>query len=59
MPEMHLREPGFIYGAYETFNKNKKRIQRFRKTGNLTYIYQNELDKSCFQHGLCRFLKFK
>ena len=59
MPEMHFREPGFTYGACETFTKNKERIQRFRETGYSTYIYQNKLDKSCFQHGLCRFLKFK
>ena len=28
---MHLREPGFIYGAYETFNKNKKEYKDLEK----------------------------
>ena len=30
MPEMHLRQPGFTYSAFETFTK-KKRIQNFKK----------------------------
>ena len=25
MPEMHLRQPGFIYSACGTFTKNKER----------------------------------
>ena len=32
--------------------KNKKRIQKFKETGDSRYIYQNELDKDCFQHDL-------
>ena len=28
MPEMHLRQPGFIYNACGPFTKNKKRIQK-------------------------------
>ena len=27
-----------------------KRIQKFKETGDSRYIYQNELDKACFQH---------
>ena len=48
MPEMHLRRPGFTYGTCEPFAKNKKRIQKFKETGDSQYIYQNELDKVYF-----------
>ena len=27
MPEMHLRQPGFIYSAYGPFTKNKEKIK--------------------------------
>ena len=30
--------------------KKKGRIQKFKETGDSRYIYQNELDKTCFQH---------
>ena len=52
MPEMHLRQPGFTYHACGPFTKNKKRIQNFKETGDSRYIYQNELDKACFQHDM-------
>ena len=52
MPGMHLRQPGFTYSACGPFPKNKERIQKFRETGDLTYIYQNQLDKTCFQHDM-------
>ena len=32
--------------------KNKERIKKIKETGDLRYIYQNELDKACFQHGI-------
>ena len=32
--------------------KNKERIQKFKLTGYSRYIYQNELDKVCFQCGM-------
>ena len=51
-PEMHLKQPGFTYGACWPFTKNKKRIQKFKETGDTSYIYKNELDKSCFQHDM-------
>ena len=50
MSEMHLKQPGFTYSAYGPFNKNKKRLQKSKKTGDTKYIYRNELDKVCFQH---------
>ena len=49
MPEMHLRQPGFTYSACGLFTKNKEKIQKFKETGDSRYIYQNELDKACFQ----------
>ena len=52
MPEMHLKQPGFTYSACEPFTKNKERIQKFKETGNTSYIYKNELDKACFQHDM-------
>ena len=52
MPEMHLRQPGFTYGAWGPFTKNEERIQKFKETGDSKYIYQNELDKACFQHDM-------
>ena len=50
--EMHLRQPEFTYSACEPFTKSKERIQRFKGTGDLQQIYQNELDKPCFQHDM-------
>ena len=50
MPEMHLIQPGFTYSACGPFTKNKERIQKFKETGDTDYIYENELDKACFQH---------
>ena len=32
------------------FTKHKERIQKFKETGDVRYIYRNELDKACFQH---------
>ena len=52
MLEMHLRQPGFTYSACGSFTKNKERIQRFKETGDTSYIYKNELDKACFQHHM-------
>ena len=50
MTEMHLKQPGFTYSDYGPFTKNKERIQKFKETGDTSYIYKNELDKNCFQH---------
>ena len=52
MPEMHLRQPGFAYSACEPFTKNKERTQKFKETGDTSYIYKNELDKACLQHDM-------
>ena len=52
MSEMHLKQPGFTYSAFEPFTKNKERIQQFQETGDASYIYKNELDKGCFWHDI-------
>ena len=52
MPEMHLRQSGFTYSACGPFTRSKKRIQKFKQTGDSRYIYKNELDKTCFQHDM-------
>ena len=50
MPEMHLRQPRFVYIACGPFTRHKERIKEFKRTGDTRYIYRNELDKACFQH---------
>ena len=51
MPEMHLRQHGFTCSACGRFSKNKE-INKIKETGDSRYIYQNELDKACFQHHM-------
>ena len=50
MPEMHLRQPRFVYSTCGPFTRHKERIKEFKRTGDTRYIYRNELDKACFQH---------
>ena len=50
MPEMHLRQPQFVYSSCGPFTRHKERIKKFKQTGDTRYIYRNELDKACFQH---------
>ena len=50
IPEMHLRQPRFVYSACGPFTRHKERIKEFKRTGDTRYIYRNELDKACFQH---------
>ena len=52
VPEMHLKEPGFSYSACGPFTKNKEWIQKFKETGDTSYIYKKELDKACFEHDV-------
>ena len=52
MPEMHLKQPGFTYSACGSFAKNKERINKFKETGDINYIYKYELDKACFHHDM-------
>ena len=48
MLEMHLKQPGFTYSACGPFTKNKERIQKFKETGDTSYIYKNEMIKLVF-----------
>ena len=52
MPEMHLKQPEFTNSNCGPFTKNKERIQKFKATGDTSYIYKNELDKAFFQHDM-------
>ena len=49
MPKMHLRQPRFVCSTCGPFTRHKERIKEFKRTGNMRYIYKNELDKACFQ----------
>ena len=50
MPELHLRQLGFTYGACGPFTKHCEKIQKFREGCNLKHIYKKELVKACFSH---------
>ena len=52
MPEMHLRQSRLTYSACRPLTRNEERIRKFKETGDSWYIYQNELDKACFQNDL-------
>ena len=42
MPEMNLKQPGFIYSiCCGPFTKDKKRIENFMQTGNTNFNYKN------------------
>ena len=43
MPEIHLRQPGFIYSACRPFTKKKEIIQKLKDLKQVItrYIYQN------------------
>ena len=49
---MHLKQPEFTYSVCGLFTKNKERIKKFKETGDSRYIYQNELDRACFEHDM-------
>ena len=49
MYKMHLKQSGFTYSAFGPFNKTKKEKIR---TVDSRYIYQNKLNKICFQHDM-------
>ena len=50
MPEMHLRQPQFVYSSCGPFTRHKERIKKFKQSGDTRYIFRNEPDKACFQH---------
>ena len=46
VPQIHIREPGYMCSGCGLFAKHKKLTNRTRCN------YWNELDKACFQHGM-------
>ena len=52
MPQMHLRQLWFTYGAYRHLLKTMNEYKKNQRNRNSRYIYQNELDKVCFQHDM-------
>ena len=42
MPEMHLRQPRFVYSACGPFTRHKKRIKEFKRTG--IHVYDIEMN---------------
>ena len=58
MPEMHLRQPRFVYSACGPFTRHKERIKEFKHTGNINLLYRNALDKACFKHDAA-YAKYK
>ena len=52
MLKMHLKQLGYTYSSCGPFTKNKERTQKFKETGDTSYIYKNELDKPCFEHDM-------
>ena len=42
IPEIHLRQPGFIYSVCGPFTKIKERMQNFKETGNV-FIRTNKI----------------
>ena len=60
MSQRYLRQSGFKCNACGPFTKSKERIEKFKGIGDSRYIYQNELDKACFEtwHGLLRLWRF-
>ena len=58
MPEMHLRQPQFVYSACGPFTRHKERIKEFKRTGDTHLLYRNELDKACFKQDAA-YAKYK
>ena len=58
MPEMHLRQPHFVYSACGSFTRHKERIKEFKRKGDTRLLYRNELDKACFKHDAA-YAKYK
>ena len=44
-PEMRLKQPGFTY-------QKQRKNANFKETGDSWDIYQNKLDKACFQNDM-------
>ena len=51
MLEMPLRQSG-LRKMFVDYFKKKERTQKFKETVYSRYIYQNDLDKACFQQNM-------
>ena len=58
MPEVHLRQPQFVYSACDLFTRHKEKIKELKRTGDTRLLYRNELDKACFKHDAA-YTKYK
>ena len=58
MPEMHLRQPRFVYSACGPSTRHKERIKGFKRTGSINLLFGNALDKACFKHDAA-YAKYK
>ena len=52
IPQMNLKQYECTYNACGPFTNDQERIEKFMQTGNTNFIYNNELDKACFQHDM-------
>ena len=52
MHEMQLKQSDFTYSSCGPLTKNKVKNEKVKQTGNTGYIYNNDLDKACFQHDM-------
>ena len=43
---------GFTNNTCGPFTKNKERIKKLKENGDSRYIYQNEVNKACYQHDI-------
>ena len=46
-------QPQFTYNTLGLFTTHGEMIKYSNETGYLNYLYQNELDRSCFAHSDC------
>ena len=42
----------FIYNVSDPFTEHKERKWKLKEAWNSRHIYQNRLDKACFQHDM-------
>ena len=59
MPEMHLKQPGFTYGACGPFTKNKEKIQSLKKHLIQIIFTKMILIKLFFSHDTMAYGKYK
>ena len=52
MPQMHLRHSDLTQSASKQFTEKQRNNPQIQRTKNSRYIYQNKLDKACFQHDM-------